>query len=76
MSQLKAQLAPIKQQMRQLQALSNPQMAFNQMLTSNPQLANVINLVKQSGQSPQAFFYALAQQKGVNPEEFLKELQS
>ena len=76
MEQLKPQINQFKQQLRQIQAMSNPQMALNQLLINNPQLGNVINLIKQSGQSPQAFFYALAQQRGINPEDIIKEFQS
>ena len=76
MEQLKPQINQFKQQLRQIQAMSNPQMALNQLLINNPQLGNVINLIKQSGQSPQSFFYALARQRGVNPEDIIKEFQS
>lgn len=75
-AQLKSQIQQFKQQLRQLQAMGNSQMALNQLLINNPQLGNIVNLIKQSGQSPQAFFYALAQQRGINPEDIIKEFQS
>ena len=75
MDQLRPQLRQIKQQMRQLQALQNPQMALNQMLMNNPQLQNVMSLIKQSGNSPQQVFLNMANQMGVDPNEVIKELQ-
>lgn len=53
---------------------TNPQLALNQLLLNNPQLQNVINLIRQNGGNPQQTFYALAKQKGVNPDEILNML--
>lgn len=53
---------------------ASPQYALNQMLMNSPQLQAAIELIKQGGQSPEATFYALAQQYGVNPEEVLNML--
>lgn len=53
---------------------ANPQYALNQLLMSNPQLKSVVEFIKQGGQSPEATFYALAKQQGVNPEEILNML--
>jgi hypothetical protein len=57
-------------------SLSNPQMAMNQMLMSNPRVQQALNFVKQAGNNPQEAFINLAKQKGVNPQEFINELMS
>ena len=52
----------------------NPQAMMNQLIQSNPQMGQVMNLVQRYGGDPQKAFYALAQQKGVNPDEILSML--
>ena len=64
----------IKNLMNQIQMAANPQLAFNQLLMSNPQLQSIMTLIKQSGQSPETTFYALAKQYGVDPEQILNGL--
>lgn len=49
---------------------------MNQMLMNNPKVQEALNFIKQTGNNPQAAFMALAKQKGVNPEDFMKELMS
>lgn len=65
----------IKGVMNQIKMAQNPQYALNQMLMSNPQLAQAVNFIKSSGGNPQQAFYNLAQQKGVDPQMVLNELQ-
>ena len=65
----------IKGMMNQVKMAQNPQYAVNQMLMNNPQFAQVINLIKASGGNPQQTFYSLAQQKGIDPQVILNELQ-
>jgi len=65
----------IKGVMNQIKMAQNPQYALNQMLMSNPQIAQAINFIKSSGGNPQQAFYNLAQQKGVDPQMVLNELQ-
>lgn len=57
-------------------SLSNPQMAMNQMLMSNPRVQQALSFVKQAGNNPQKAFINLAKQKGINPQEFINELMS
>lgn len=64
----------LKNLMNQIQMAANPQLAFNQLLMSNPQLQSIMTLIKQSGQSPEATFYALAKQYGIDPEQILNGL--
>lgn len=53
---------------------SNPMELIQKMVLNNPKMQNVMNLYKASGMSPKQFFYQFAQQKGVNPDEFLNSL--
>ena len=50
------------------------QATFNQLASNKNNLALVMNLIQQSGGDPKAAFYKLAQQKGINPEQFLSML--
>ena len=64
----------IKQMMQMVKSAQNPQLMLNQMAQSNPQIKQVFDFVRQSGNDPQKAFYALAQQKGVNPNDILNML--
>ncbi len=76
MYQLKQQIQPAKQALRQIMSLSNPQTMMNQMLMNNPNVQQALNFIKQAGNNPQTAFINLAKQKGVNPQEFINELMS
>lgn len=76
MNQLKQQIQPAKQALRQAMSLSNPQAMMNQLLMNNPNTQQALSFIKQAGNNPQAAFIQLAKQKGVNPQEFIKELLS
>lgn len=76
------QYSPQNQSLEQLKAMMtllkgsrNPNEMIKQLISQNPQYQSVMELVHQNG-SPKAAFYALAQQKGINPDEFIKSLQS
>ena len=40
----------------------------------NPQIKMIMDMVKNSGMTPKDLFYKLAEEKGVNPEDILKQL--
>ena len=44
------------------------------MVSSNPQMKQVMDMVNQSGGNPKEAFYSLAKQKGVNPDDILNML--
>ena len=54
-----------------LKTISNPQQMLNNMLQSNPQLQQVIQMSKGD---PKQAFYTLAEQKGIDPNYILDML--
>ena len=52
----------------------DPQAALNQMVQSNPQLQQVMQIVNMSGKDPMALFTAIARQNGINPQEIMDAL--
>ena len=53
------------------QNAKNPMALFQQMAMRNPQMQQVFNMLKQ-GQNPQQLFESICQQRGINPQEFIK----
>lgn len=68
-------LNKVKQMMNMFKGAGNPQQLLNNMLSQNPQMQNVMQLVNNSGKNPKDLFYELAKQKGVDPNEILRQLQ-
>lgn len=64
-------MARVKQMMGMINSSGNPQAMMNQMLTGNPQFKQVMDLINASGGDPKKAFYALAEQKGVDPNDIL-----
>ena len=50
----------------------NPQQVLSDIIQRNPQMQEVINFVNQNGGNAQNLFYALARQKGIDPDAFLR----
>ena len=69
------QMQQIKNLMRTVQMSANPQLALQQIINQNPNLKNVLNLANSNGVNLQQLFYTMAQQKGVDPQQVLRELQ-
>lgn len=61
----------VKQMWNNLKTLSNPQQAINNMIQSNPQLNQIMQMSKGD---PKQAFYSLAQQKGIDPNYILNML--
>ena len=55
-------------------AKGNPNAMLESMIQKNPAYAQIMNLVKQNGNDPQKAFYALARQKGLDPDQLVKDL--
>ena len=63
-----------KQVVNQLKACQNPKLMLEEMAKSDPQIAGVMQLINASGGNPQQAFYALAKQKGIDPNQVLSML--
>ena len=66
----------IKNLMNTVRNMGNPQMMLNQMMAQNPQMKNVMDYIRQNGNDPKQAFYKMAQEKGVDPNEILRQLNS
>lgn len=64
-------MSQIKQMIGMINSAGNPQAMMNQMIANNPQFKQVMDLINQSGGDPRKAFYALAEQKGVDPNDIL-----
>lgn len=67
-------LQPIKQMMETVRGAKNPQAMLQTMAQSNPQLQQVMSVVQQAGGDPQRAFYAMCEQKGINPQQIIDAL--
>lgn len=63
--------SPMSQTINAVKTAANPNAMVQQLLSQNPQ---VQKLIQQAGGDPKKAFYALAQQMGVDPEQFLAQL--
>lgn len=73
-SQLPTNLQNIKKMMNTFKMAQNPQQMLQSEIVKNPQMKQVIDLVKMSGGDPKTAFYKLAEQRGVNPNDILNAL--
>lgn len=51
----------------------NPMQVLNQMAVQNPQMQSVVQMLN-SGANPEAVFKNLCQAKGINAEDFIKQI--
>ena len=63
--------SPMSQTINAVKTAANPNAMVQQLLSQNPR---VQQLIQQAGGDPKKAFYALAQQMGVDPEQFLAQL--
>ena len=61
----------IRQMISMVKASGNPQAMLNQLIQTNPNMKQVMEIVQQYGGNAEKAFYALAEQKGINPQEIL-----
>ena len=73
-AQMAQRIQQIKGLMNQVKTAQNPQLMLNQLISSNPQLQNALNFIKQNGGDPQTAFFNFARQQGVNPQDILNLL--
>lgn len=64
----------VKQMLNLVKGSSNPQQLISNMLSQNPQMRQVMNMIQSSGKSPKDLFYELATQKGIDPNQIINML--
>lgn len=52
----------------------NPQALIQQMIMRNPQAAQMLNQMQSSGQSPKDMVVGMLKQRGIDPEQIMKQL--
>lgn len=52
---------------------NNPMQIFNNIAKNNPNMAPIVSLLN-NGYSPQQVFNTMCQQRGINPQEFIKNI--
>lgn len=58
---------------RMLSNSGNPMQMLNQMASQNPNMKPIIDLIR-SGRNPQDIFKDMCNQRGLNPDEFIKSI--
>ena len=61
----------IKQMISLVKSSGNPQALLNQLIQTNPNMKQAMEIVQQYGGDANKAFYALAEQKGIDPKEIL-----
>lgn len=61
----------VKQMMSMVKASQNPQAMLNQLMMSNPNLKQAMDIIQESGGSPATAFYSMADKLGVDPQEII-----
>ena len=61
----------IQQMIGLIRSSGNPQAMLMQMMQNNPNMKQAMEIVQQYGGDAEKAFYALAEQKGINPQEIL-----
>ena len=72
--QMPNNLGQIKNMLNTVKSAGNPQAMLMNMAQNNPNIKQAMDFINKSGGDPQKAFYALAEQKGVNPEDILSQL--
>ena len=70
------QIQTAKQAIRSISAMQNPTQALQQMLQSNPRYGEVMQTLNSFNGDINGAITALCQQKGIDPNEFMKALNS
>lgn len=67
-------LQSIRQMAGMVRSANDPNAMLRMLAQNNPQLRQVMDMIQQSGGSPQRAFYAACEQRGVNPQDILEML--
>ena len=61
-----------RQMISMLKSAGNPQLMLNQIMQMNPQLKQVMEIVREYGGDANKAFYDLAQKNGIDPKEIIE----
>ena len=64
-------MGQIKQMISMVRSAQNPKAMINQLMMTNPQMKQVMEIVKQYGGDPMRAFTETARENGMDPEEIL-----
>jgi hypothetical protein len=53
---------------------SNPSELIQNLISQNPKMKSVMQLMQNSGKTPKEFFYNYAKEQGINPDQFINSL--
>ena len=66
------QISPqIKQMIGMIKSSGNPQLMLNQIMQTNPQLRQVMEIIQQYGGDTNKAFMDIAEKNGINPQEIM-----
>ena len=68
---LPASLQNIKQMLGMVRSANDPQAMLRMLAQNNPDVRQALDFIGKCDNSPEKAFYALAQQKGINPQAIL-----
>lgn len=61
----------VKQAVDMVKNSQNPSALLNQMMSNNPNMKQVMDLINQHGGDPEKAFRTVAEQNGFNPDDFI-----
>lgn len=67
-------LAPLKNVINTIKAANNPEAMFNQMMNQNPNMRQAMDYVRQNGGDYKQAAQKLMNERGLNPDEIIKQL--
>ena len=62
---------PVRQMMNAVRTAQNPQLALNQLIMSNPQMKEVMEIIQKHGGDPMTALRKEAEARGIDPQEIL-----
>ena len=65
---------PVRQMMNAVRTAQNPQLMLNQLAMNNPQMKQVMDIVRNYGGDPMTAFRKEAEARGVDPDEIMRML--
>ena len=64
-------MGQIKQMMQVVKSAGNPQAMLNQLMMTNPNMRQVMEIVQRYGGDPMTAFRETARERGIDPQEIL-----